>query len=78
MRIVFRLNPMDPFTFLGKKERRWHATLSVTYVMKKHEFMKKIKLQYSESRIYIFIVRSGHFRSLFLFPLGSFSLYSLL
>lgn len=44
IRTVSRLNPIDPFSFLGKTERGLHDTLSATYVVKKHEFMGKKKM----------------------------------
>jgi uncharacterized RDD family membrane protein YckC len=44
IRTVSRLNPIDPFSFLGKTERGLHDTLSATYVVKKHEFVEKKKL----------------------------------
>ena len=44
IRTVSRLNPIDPFSFLGKTERGLHDTLSATYVVKKHEFLEKKKI----------------------------------
>jgi len=44
IRTVSRLNPIDPFSFLGKEERGMHDTLSATYVVKKHEFVEKKKM----------------------------------
>jgi uncharacterized RDD family membrane protein YckC len=44
IRTVSRLNPIDPFSFLGKSERGLHDTLSATYVVKKHEFVAKKKM----------------------------------
>jgi uncharacterized RDD family membrane protein YckC len=44
IRTVSRLNPIDPFSFLGKSERGLHDTLSATYVVKKHEFVAKMKM----------------------------------
>lgn len=44
IRAVSRLNPIDPFSFLGKTERGMHDTLSATYVVKKHEFFEKKKM----------------------------------
>lgn len=44
IRTVSRLNPIDPFSFLGKTERGLHDTLSATYVVKKHEFLAKKKM----------------------------------
>ena len=43
IRTVSRLIPLEPFSFL-RAERGWHDTLSVTYVVKKHEFVEKKKL----------------------------------
>ena len=43
IRTVSRLIPLEPFSFLTA-ERGWHDTLSVTYVVKKHEFIAKKKL----------------------------------
>lgn len=43
IRTVSRLIPLEPFSFLTA-ERGWHDTLSVTYVVKKHEFVAKKKL----------------------------------
>ncbi|MFV8368502.1 RDD family protein [Flavobacterium sp. LB2R40] len=51
IRTVSRLNPMDPFSFLGKAERGLHDTLSATYVVKKHEFVEKMKLFASSDEI---------------------------
>jgi uncharacterized RDD family membrane protein YckC len=44
IRTVSRLIPFEPFSFLGGDSRGWHDTLSVTYVVKKHEFIAKKKL----------------------------------
>ncbi|MDI1307771.1 MAG: RDD family protein [bacterium] len=44
IRTVSRLIPLEPFSFLGVDSRGWHDTLSVTYVVKKHEFVAKKKL----------------------------------
>jgi uncharacterized RDD family membrane protein YckC len=44
IRTVSRLNPIDPFSFLGKSERGLHDTLSATYVVKKHDFVAKMKM----------------------------------
>ena len=44
IRTVSRLIPLEPFSFLGGDSRGWHDTLSVTYVVKKHEFIAKKKL----------------------------------
>ncbi|MDP3680884.1 MAG: RDD family protein [Flavobacterium sp.] len=43
IRTVSRLIPLEPFSFL-MTEKGWHDTLSVTYVVKKHEFVGKKKL----------------------------------
>ncbi|PIF61621.1 MULTISPECIES: RDD family protein [unclassified Flavobacterium] len=43
IRTVSRLIPLEPFSFL-MTEKGWHDTLSVTYVVKKHEFVEKKKL----------------------------------
>lgn len=51
IRAVSRLNPMDPFSFLGKTERGLHDTLSATYVVKKHEFVEKMKMFVSSDEI---------------------------
>ncbi|MFV8391586.1 RDD family protein [Flavobacterium sp. LB2P6] len=51
IRTVSRLNPMDPFSFLGKTERGLHDTLSATYVVKKHEFVEKMKMFVSVDEI---------------------------
>jgi uncharacterized RDD family membrane protein YckC len=44
IRTVSRLIPFEPFSFLTGDSRGWHDTLSVTYVVKKHEFVAKKKL----------------------------------
>jgi uncharacterized RDD family membrane protein YckC len=44
IRTVSRLIPLEPFSFLVGDSRGWHDTLSVTYVVKKHEFVAKKKL----------------------------------
>jgi uncharacterized RDD family membrane protein YckC len=51
IRTVSRLNPIDPFSFLGKTQRGWHDTLSATYVVKKHEFIEKKKMFGSSDEI---------------------------
>jgi uncharacterized RDD family membrane protein YckC len=51
IRTVSRLNPIDPFSFLGKTERGLHDTLSATYVVKKHEFLEKKKMFVSSDEI---------------------------
>lgn len=43
VRTLSRLIPFEPFSFLTV-ERGWHDTLSVTYVVKKHDFIAKKKL----------------------------------
>jgi uncharacterized RDD family membrane protein YckC len=44
IRTVSRLIPLEPFSFLAGDSRGWHDVLSVTYVVKKHEFIAKKKL----------------------------------
>ena len=43
IRTLSRLIPFEPFSFLTA-DRGWHDTLSVTYVVKKHDFIAKKKL----------------------------------
>ncbi len=43
VRTISRLIPFEPFSFLTA-DRGWHDTLSVTYVVKKHDFLDKKKL----------------------------------
>ncbi|TDD78489.1 RDD family protein [Flavobacterium caseinilyticum] len=43
IRTLSRLIPLEPFSFLTA-DRGWHDTLSVTYVVKKHDFIAKKKL----------------------------------
>ncbi|CAM3905967.1 RDD family protein [Flavobacterium sinopsychrotolerans] len=43
VRTLSRLIPFEPFSFLTA-DRGWHDTLSVTYVVKKHDFIAKKKL----------------------------------
>lgn len=43
VRTLSRLIPFEPFSFLTA-ERGWHDTLSVTYVVKKHDLIAKKKL----------------------------------
>lgn len=43
VRTLSRLIPFEPFSFLTA-ERGWHDTLSVTYVVKKHDFIARKKL----------------------------------
>ncbi|MFH6970345.1 RDD family protein [Flavobacterium petrolei] len=47
VRTLSRLIPFEPFSFLTA-ERGWHDTLSVTYVVKKHDFIAKKKLFFEE------------------------------
>ena len=44
VRTLVRLIPIEAFTFLNDNARGWHDTLSVTYVVKKHEFVAKMKI----------------------------------
>ena len=44
IRTVSRLIPFEPFSFLSGDSRGWHDALSVTYVVKKQEFLEKMKL----------------------------------
>lgn len=41
IRTLSRLIPFEPFSFLTGDPRGWHDTLSVTYVVKKDEFIEK-------------------------------------
>lgn len=43
IRTLSRLIPFEPFSFITAN-RGWHDTLSVTYVVKKHDFLAKKKL----------------------------------
>ncbi|MGO4904687.1 RDD family protein [Flavobacterium sp. W20_MBD1_R3] len=43
IRTLCRLIPFEPFSFITA-ERGWHDTLSVTYVVKKHDFIAKKKI----------------------------------
>ena len=43
IRTLVRLIPIEAFTFLNDDARGWHDTLSVTYVVNKHEFMERRK-----------------------------------
>jgi uncharacterized RDD family membrane protein YckC len=43
IRTLSRLIPFEPFSFLTA-DRGWHDTSSVTYVVKKHDFIAKKKL----------------------------------
>ena len=44
IRTISRLIPFEPLTFLTQNSRGWHDILSVTYVVKKKEFLAKKKL----------------------------------
>ncbi|MFV8341846.1 RDD family protein [Flavobacterium sp. XS2P39] len=44
IRTVSRLIPFEPFSFLASDSRGWHDVLSVTYVVKKQEFIERNKL----------------------------------
>jgi uncharacterized RDD family membrane protein YckC len=44
IRTLVRLIPIEAFSFLSGNSRGWHDTLSVTYVVNKHEFISKMKL----------------------------------
>ncbi|MBG6110600.1 putative RDD family membrane protein YckC [Flavobacterium sp. CG_9.10] len=44
IRTLVRLIPIEAFSFLTGNSRGWHDTLSVTYVVNKHEFISKMKL----------------------------------
>lgn len=51
IRTVSRIIPFEAFSFLAGDSRGWHDTLSVTYVVKKHEFLEKMKLVTSSDEI---------------------------
>jgi uncharacterized RDD family membrane protein YckC len=51
IRTVSRLNPIDPFSFLGNTKRGLHDSLSATYVVKKHDFVAKKKMFVSSDEI---------------------------
>ena len=44
VRTLVRLIAFEAFSFLNDNARGWHDTLSVTYVVKKHEFVAKMKV----------------------------------
>ena len=44
LRTLVRMIPIEAFSFLSDNARGWHDTLSVTYVVNKHEFISKMKL----------------------------------
>ena len=44
IRTLVRMIAFEAFTFLNDNGRGWHDTLSITYVVKKHEFAAKMKL----------------------------------
>lgn len=44
IRTLVRMIAFEAFTFLNDNARGWHDTLSVTYVVKKHEFIAKMKV----------------------------------
>ena len=44
IRTLARIIPFEAFSFLSDESRGWHDSLSVTYVVKKHEFLAKLKL----------------------------------
>jgi uncharacterized RDD family membrane protein YckC len=44
IRTLVRMIPIEAFSFLSGNSRGWHDTLSVTYVVNKHEFISKMKL----------------------------------
>ena len=44
IRTLVRLIPIEALTFLNDDARGWHDTLSVTYVVNKHEFMERRKV----------------------------------
>lgn len=44
IRTLVRFIPVEIFSFLNNNSRGWHDTLSVTYVVNKHEFLAKAKL----------------------------------
>lgn len=43
IRTLVRMIPIEAFSFLSNDARGWHDTLSVTYVVKKREFLVKMK-----------------------------------
>ena len=44
IRTLVRFIPVEIFSFFNSNSRGWHDTLSVTYVVNKHEFLAKAKL----------------------------------
>ena len=44
VRTLVRMIVFEAFSFLNHNARGWHDTLSVTYVVKKHEFVAKMKV----------------------------------
>jgi uncharacterized RDD family membrane protein YckC len=44
IRTLVRFIPVEIFSFFNSNSRGWHDTLSVTYVVKKYEFLAKAKL----------------------------------
>jgi uncharacterized RDD family membrane protein YckC len=44
IRTLVRFIPIEIFSFLNNNSRGWHDTLSVTYVVNKHEFLAKARL----------------------------------
>ena len=44
IRTLVRMVAFEAFTFLNDNARGWHDTLSVTYVVKKHKFIAKMKV----------------------------------
>jgi uncharacterized RDD family membrane protein YckC len=44
IRTLVRMIPIEFFSFLSGNSRGWHDTLSVTYVVNKHEFIAKMNL----------------------------------
>jgi uncharacterized RDD family membrane protein YckC len=51
IRTVSRIIPFEAFSFLSADSRGWHDTLSVTYVVKKQEFLEKMKLVTSSDEV---------------------------
>ena len=44
IRTLVRLIPIEAFSFLSSNARGWHDTLSVTYVINRHEYISRMKL----------------------------------
>lgn len=44
IRTLVRFIPVEFFSFLNNNSRGWHDTLSVSYVVNKHEFLAKARL----------------------------------